>query len=96
MGKLTAQAPPIGPRARRGSRRLIARIWRDYLNPSRPGAGRETPSGRLIRVLLFLTAALSVVVTVGIVLVLIFEAIEFFGEVSLGDFSAPRPGPRCF
>ena len=62
------------------------RLWRDHLNPSRSGAGRETPLGHVIHLLLFLSAALSALVTVGIVGVLIFETVSFFGEVPLGDF----------
>jgi phosphate transport system permease protein len=44
--------------------------------------GRE----RLIHFLLFLSGALSIVTTVGIVAVLIFETLEFFREVSIVDF----------
>ena len=67
-------------------RSLLAELWRDRLQPSRPGSGRETRTGRLIHGLLFLTATLSAFVTVGIVLVLIFETVEFFREVPFGDF----------
>lgn len=83
---MTAQAPPIDPRTGPRFRDLLRRFWRDYLNPSRPGAGRETTGGRIMHVLLFLAAALSVVVTVGVVLVLLFQTIEFFREVPFGDF----------
>ena len=41
---------------------------------------------RAIAVLLFLCAFLSILITVGIVIVLLFEAISFFGEVSFIDF----------
>ena len=61
-------------------------LWRQRLSPSRPGAGHERPRERLIHLGLFLAAALSLLVTVGIVAVLIFETIEFFRAVSLLDF----------
>ena len=61
-------------------------LWRQRLSPSRPGAGHERPRERLIHLGLFLAAALSMLVTVGIVAVLIFETIEFFRAVSLLDF----------
>ena len=41
---------------------------------------------RVIAVFLFLSAFLSILITVGIVAVLLFEAITFFGEVSFIDF----------
>lgn len=41
---------------------------------------------RLIGIILFLFAAFSVLVTVGIVLVLLFEAVNFFREVPVADF----------
>jgi phosphate transport system permease protein len=48
---------------------------------------RERPATeRIIEILLFLAAALGVVTTLGIVLVLVFETIEFFREVSPIDF----------
>ena len=48
---------------------------------------RERPATeRIIEVLLFLAAALGVVTTIGIVLVLVFETIEFFREVSPIEF----------
>ena len=64
----------------------LRRIWRDHLNPSRPGAGSETLGGRIAHAGLFLSASLSVLVTLGIVAVLLFETIEFFREVSFFDF----------
>ena len=78
--------PPEDARAGEGYRELFAELWRNRLNPSRPGAGRETLSGKLIHLLLFLTATLSVFVTLGIILVLIFDTLEFFREVPFGDF----------
>ena len=48
---------------------------------------RERPATeRIIEVLLFLAAALGVVTTIGIVLVLVFETIEFFREISPIEF----------
>jgi len=41
---------------------------------------------RVIAVFLFLCSFLSILITVGIVAVLLFEAISFFGEVSFIDF----------
>ena len=41
---------------------------------------------RAIAALLFLCSFLSILITVGIVAVLLFEAITFFGEVSFIDF----------
>ncbi len=43
-------------------------------------------SERIIGVALLICAGLSVVTTIGIVLILLFEAIQFFREVSLFDF----------
>jgi phosphate transport system permease protein len=80
-------ASPARPIAQPGGpKRLLRRLWRDYLNPSRSGTGRESWGGRVIHSLLFLAAALSAAVTLGIVLVLVFETVEFFREVSFFDF----------
>jgi len=65
---------------------LLAELWRDKLQPSRSGTGRETLSGRIIHGALFIVATLSAFVTVGIVLVLIFETVEFFRIIPFGDF----------
>lgn len=64
--------PPLGqgPRAGHGSR---------------SGWKRVLPE-RLIAITLFLSAFLSILVTVGIVAVLLFEAISFFTEVSFLEF----------
>lgn len=78
---MTTQAPQ-----RDTIRSLLAELWRDRLQPSRPGSGRETTAGRLIHGALFVTATLSAFVTVGIVLVLIFETVEFFRVIPFGDF----------
>ena len=67
-------------------RSLLAELWRERLQPSRGGTGRETPTGRLIHGALFMAATLSAFVTLGIVLVLIFETVEFFREVPILDF----------
>ena len=48
---------------------------------------RERPATeRIIEILLFLAAALGVATTIGIVLVLVFETIEFFREVNPIEF----------
>jgi phosphate transport system permease protein len=52
----------------------------------RLGVARPRWGERAIVALLFLCAALSVAVTVGIVAALLGPTIEFFGTVSLGDF----------
>lgn len=83
---MAAQSPRLEPSGFDRTRRRLARLWRDHLNPSRSGTGRETASGHLIHLALFLAAALSALVTVGIIAVLIFETIEFFREIPLGDF----------
>jgi phosphate transport system permease protein len=51
-----------------------------------PLTRRRPFSERVIEVLLFLSAVLGVVTTIGIVLVLLFETVEFFREVSPVDF----------
>jgi phosphate transport system permease protein len=51
-----------------------------------PLTRRRPFSERVIEVLLFLSAVLGVVTTIGIVLVLLFETLEFFREVSPIDF----------
>ena len=66
---------------------------------------RRAITGQVVRGLLFLAAALSVFVTVGIVFVLLQESILFFRQVSLFDFLTetewtpvfenPRFGNEC-
>jgi phosphate transport system permease protein len=51
-----------------------------------PLTRRRPFSERVIEVLLFLSAVLGVVTTIGIVLVLLFETLDFFREVSPIDF----------
>ena len=51
-----------------------------------PLTRRRPPSERIIEVLLFLSAVLGVVTTFGIVVVLLFETLDFFREVSPVDF----------
>ena len=77
---------PTLPPAPHPLRQRARRLWRDHLNPSRSGAGSETPGGRALHVLFFLAAAVSAAVTLGIVLVLVFETVEFFREVPLEKF----------
>src|SRR5918994_2086094 len=52
----------------------------------RLGVARPRWGERVIVALLFLCALVSVAVTVGIVIALAEPAIEFFGDVSIGDF----------
>ena len=49
-------------------------------------AWKRTFSERAIAVALFLSAFLSILITVGIVAVLLFEALTFFGEVTFWEF----------
>ena len=63
---------------------------RDVLSPplgkgTRGGWKRTLPE-RAIAIFLFLSTFLSILITVGIVAVLLFEAITFFGDVSFIDF----------
>ncbi len=83
---MSAQAPRMDGPERDTVRSLLRELWRDRLQPSRPGSGRETRTGRVMHALLFITATLTAFVTIGIVLVLIFETIEFFREVPFLDF----------
>ncbi len=53
---------------------------------ARPLTRQRPVTERVIESLLFMAAALSVLTTVGIVLVLVFETIEFFWEVNPIDF----------
>ncbi len=53
---------------------------------SRPLTRQRPATERIIEMLLFLAAAVGVVTTLGIVLVLAFETLEFFREVSPIDF----------
>ncbi len=66
-----------------------------------PLTRRRRPSERVIETLLFLAAALGVVTTAGIVLVLALGAFEFFAEISLVEFLtgtrwSPNQVPRHF
>ena len=83
---MTVRTPRMDPSGRARLRARASQIWRDWLSPSRSGTGRETASGRAMHALLFLSALLSVAVTLGIVSVLIFETVEFFRAIPLGDF----------
>ncbi|MQG61702.1 MAG: phosphate ABC transporter permease subunit PstC, partial [SAR202 cluster bacterium] len=49
-------------------------------------AWKRTFSERAIAVALFLSAFLSILITVGIVAVLLFEALAFFGDVTFWEF----------
>ncbi len=68
---------------------------------ARPLTRRRPISERIIEVLLFLAAAVSVVTTLGIVLVLAFEALDFFAEVDpiaffTGTFWSASIQPRAW
>lgn len=68
---------------------------------ARPLTRRRPISERIIEVLLFLSAAVSVVTTLGIVLVLVFEALDFFAEVNpiaffTGTFWSASIQPRAW
>ena len=56
------------------------------LGQAAPGAWRRRLPERGIALALFLSTILSILVTVGIIAVLLFEAIKFFGEVSFWEF----------
>ena len=66
--------------------RTLRRLWRDTLSPSVPNTGHETLGGRAMHIAFFASAALSAFVTIGIILVLLFETVEFFREISFLDF----------
>ena len=53
---------------------------------ARPLTRQRPMSERIIEVLLFLSATVSVVTTIGIVAVLLFETLEFFQEINPIDF----------
>ena len=56
------------------------------LGQAPPGAWRRHLPERGIALVLFLSTILSILITVGIIAVLLFEAIKFFGEVSFWEF----------
>jgi phosphate transport system permease protein len=56
------------------------------LGQAAPGAWRKNIPERGIALVLFLSTILSILVTVGIIAVLLFEAVKFFGEVSFWEF----------
>ncbi len=60
----------------------------DSLEPGKNflGSSRSHNGEKVVRVLLFLAALISLLTTVGIVISLLGETISFFGEVSLADF----------
>lgn len=68
---------------------------------ARPLTRQRPRTERIIELLLFLSAALGVVTTIGIVLVLAFETLEFFREVNpiaffTGTFWSASIQPRAF
>ena len=56
------------------------------LGQAAPGSWRKHVPERGIALVLFLSTILSILVTVGIIAVLLFEAVKFFGEVSFWEF----------
>ena len=83
---MSARSPRVEGSSIGRTRQRLARVWRDHLNPSRSGTGRENATGQVVHLLLFLSALVSALVTVGIVGVLVFETVAFFREIPLGDF----------
>ena len=51
-----------------------------------PGAWKKNISERAIALVLLLSTMLSILVTAGIIFVLLFEALKFFGEISFWEF----------
>ena len=68
----------------------VQRVPTTEFTPRQPidlsGGRNRNVSETIIAVILFLFAAFSVLVTVGIVFVLLFEAVRFFQEVPVADF----------
>jgi phosphate transport system permease protein len=56
------------------------------LGKGTPGAWKKNISERAIALVLLLSTMLSILVTAGIIFVLLFEALKFFGEISFWEF----------
>ena len=56
------------------------------LGQGTPGAWKKNISERAIALVLLLSTMLSILVTAGIIFVLLFEALKFFGEISFWEF----------
>ena len=56
------------------------------LGQGTPGAWKKNISERAIALVLLLSTVLSILVTAGIIFVLLFEALKFFGEISFWEF----------
>ena len=56
------------------------------LGQGTPGAWKKKISERAIALVLLLSTMLSILVTAGIIFVLLFEALKFFGEISFWEF----------
>ena len=56
------------------------------LGKGTPGAWKKYISERAIALVLLLSTMLSILVTAGIIFVLLFEALKFFGEISFWEF----------
>ena len=65
-------------------------LARDSVGPAlgqgTPGAWKKKISERAIALVLLLSTMLSILVTAGIIFVLLFEALKFFGEISFWEF----------
>ena len=65
-------------------------LARDSVGPAlgqgTPGAWKKNISERAIALVLLLSTMLSILVTAGIIFVLLFEALKFFGEISFWEF----------
>jgi phosphate ABC transporter permease protein PstC len=85
MDELTATQPQSGSRALASNRTVGTRREPAERPPSLTTSVRR-PGEAVAKMLLRIAAALTIVITVGIVLALIFPALEFFAEISIIDF----------
>jgi phosphate transport system permease protein len=65
---------PLAPTLQRGLKQMVGPRWRKYLPE------------HTIKIILLFCSSISIFTTVGIVSVLIFEAVLFFQEVSIVEF----------
>lgn len=68
------------------AKELAGRSVQEMISEKMQSKRQGTSLERIVPILLFITAAVSVLTTIGIVLTLIFETILFFNEVSLKEF----------
>ena len=66
------------------------------LGQGTPGAWKKNISERAIALVLLLSTMLSILVTAGIIFVLLFEALKFFGEISFWEFISGTRWPPLF